>query len=138
MQIAASLAIKTLQEEAARKLARQAAESGVRVGGAFGPSIDREFGIGHRFAVTYGSEGFKGVDYSVKMLIKDALKEIDSLTAQFPGIGALMPKSQARDALSYELDDDVRLRADASLSRRVFSASTRFNGPGYSTLRRLP
>lgn len=76
--------------------------------GAFGPSIDREFGTGHRFAVTYGPEGLKGVDYSVKLLIKDALKELDSLTAQLPEIGALMPKSQAWDdlILTYSLNPE--------------------------------
>ena len=93
--------------------------------GAFGPSIDREFGTGHRFAVTYGPEGLKGVDYSVKMLIKDALKEVETLQAQLPGIGALMPKSQAWDdmVLTYSLTPDkvkgLQLLSEASLAKEL-------------------
>lgn len=103
--------------------------------GAWGPSIDREFGTGHRYAVTYGPEGLKGVDYSVKLLIKDALKEVDGLKKQMPQIESLLPKSQAWDdlVLTYSLKphqlDLLKGAGQESLEKelpRIFASKDRF------------
>lgn len=75
-------------------------------GGAYGAWIGRNSAKGHRYAVTYGPQGLKGVDYSILMSANDAGKHLNQFKKQLNGsLKEVVPTKRPHDmvAVTYTL-----------------------------------